>query len=457
VSTTNFTYRKSYSLRTRVTLDHAWNENAQTYITVFGRDNKHGQNPSYAIRWTSGASTATGEINSSDFRSLGLIAQHSQKFKFLNSKLIGGAVVDFSPSNYWSYRIDLAAQLRADKKSVEKYTITKERPDIQLANYDADIHNTAAYLQYDIQPLPKLRLSFGARYDRMAFDYNNYIDTTSGGKEYAKFSPKVGLTYEIKPNIGFYANYSKGFSPPALTAIFRKRTTAAADGSLFYYNLQPALFDNAEIGGWASLWKNKVYIDVAFYQMNGTNELLNIRQPDNSTDYQSAGKTLHKGIEMGVSFKPTQELFFRFGGTQALHKFVQFTLSQKASDLIKNVDGKEMPSSPKYVFNTELSYYPKWFKGFRTAVEWQRVGKWYQNQINTVSYNGYSVLNARVGYSWKGIEVYTNILNVTDALYAYNASRGNAVTDRTTFTPAAPRTFTMGLQYSFAGKPKAAK
>jgi iron complex outermembrane recepter protein len=454
VSTTGFTYRKSYSLRTRLTLEHSWNDKAQTFITAFGRDNKHGQNPAYAIRWTSGAATATGQINSNDFQSLGLIAQHSQKFDFLKSKLIVGAVVDFSPNKYNAYRTDLAAELRADKKSVIKYTPVKERPDIQLANYNADIHNTAAYVQYDINPLPSLRLSFGGRYDNMAFDYTNYLDTTEGGKNYAKFSPKLGLTYEIAPNVGVYANYSKGFSPPALTAIFVKRLVPTPTGELFYYNLQPALFDNTEIGGWASLWKNKIYFDFAVYQMNGTNELLNIRQPDNSTDYQSAGKTLHKGIELGVSFKPTQEVFFRFGGTRAVHRFVEFTLSQRATDVIKNVNGFDMPSSPQYIFNTELSYYPKWFKNFRTSVEWQKVGKWYQNQINTVSYDGYSVINARVGYKWKGIEIYTNVLNATDALYAYNATRGNNATDRTTFTAAAPRTFIMGLQYSFAGKSK---
>jgi iron complex outermembrane recepter protein len=454
VSTTGFTYRKSYSLRTRLTLEHTWNDKAQTFITAFGRDNKHGQNPAYAIRWTSGAATATGQINSNDFQSLGLIAQHSQKFDFLKSKLIVGAVVDFSPNKYNAYRTDLAAELRADKKSVIKYTPVKERPDIQLANYNADIHNTAAYVQYDINPLPSLRLSFGGRYDNMAFDYTNYLDTTKGGKNYAKFSPKLGLTYEIAPNVGVYANYSKGFSPPALTAIFVKRLVPTPTGELFYYNLQPALFDNTEIGGWASLWKNKIYVDFAVYQMNGTNELLNIRQPDNSTDYQSAGKTLHKGVELGVSFKPTQEVFFRFGGTLAVHRFVEFTLSQRATDVIKNVNGFDMPSSPQYIFNTELSYYPKWFKNFRTSVEWQKVGKWYQNQINTVSYDGYSVINARVGYKWKGIEVYTNVLNATDALYAYNATRGNNATDRTTFTAAAPRTFIMGLQYSFAGKSK---
>ncbi len=65
---------------------------------------------------------------------------------------------------------------------------------------------------------------------------------------------------------------------------------------------------------------------------------------------------------------------------------------------------------------------------------------------------GFDVLNFRVGYQWKGIEVFSNIMNLTDALYANNATRGNNATDRTTYTPAAPRTFVFGLQYNLAGK-----
>ena len=452
ISTTDFTYRKAYSLRTRLTLDHEWNNKSQSYLTLFGRDNKHGQNPSYAIRWTSGASTANGEVNSNNFQSMGIIAQHSQKFNFLNSKLIAGGVLDFSPNQYWSYRIDLAAQLRADKKSVEKYTIVKERPDIELANYDADIHNSAAYIQYDFMPINNLRLSFGTRYDQMALTYTNGLDKTEGTKSYSNFSPKLGATYELKSGIGLYSNYSKGFSPPALTAIFRKRPVPAEDGSLFYYNLEPALFNNFELGGWASLFRNKVYVDIAAYTMRGTNELLNIRQPDNSFDYQSAGKTLHKGLELGLTFKPGQQLFFRFGGTYAIHRFIEFTLSQRVSDILKNVNGMEMPSAPKFVWNSEITYYPKWLPDFHISFEAQRVSGWYQNQINSLSYEGYLVFNSRLAYKWKDVELFTNILNLTDELYAYNASRGNSSTDRTTFTPAAPRTFVFGIQYAISGK-----
>jgi len=459
VSTTDFTYRKSYSLRTRLTFEKDWNNGSQSFITVFARDNKHGQNPSYGIRWTSGAATARGEINSNDFKSLGVIAQHSQRFKFLNSKATIGTTIDFSPNDYWSYQIDLAAQLRADKKSVEKYTITKERPDIKIADYNADIRNTALYLQYDFEPIKNLRVSAGLRYDNMSFDFVNNLDvdkTTGeaigGSKTYTKTTPKLGLTYNLGNGQGIYANFSKGFAPSGLTAIFRKRPAPAANGDLFYYNLIPATFINSEIGGWASLLKNKIYIDLSLYQMTGSNELLNIRQPDNSTDYQAAGKTLHKGVELGVTYKPNRQLMVRAGGTYSIHRFVEFILSQRASDALKDVNGKDMPSAPRWMWNGEVSYYPTWLKGFRTSIEWQHLSKWYQNQINTVIYNGYDLVNFRAGYQWKGIEVYTNIMNLTDALYATNATRGNAVTDRTTFTAAAPRTFVMGVQYNFTGK-----
>ncbi|WP_229376796.1 TonB-dependent receptor [Fibrella aquatilis] len=452
VSTTDFTYRKTFSLRSRLTLEHDWADGSQSFITAFVRNNSVGQNPAYYIRWTTGSATATGQINSSDFKSYGAIAQHTQRLRFLNSKLIVGATIDLSPNSYYAYQTDLATTLRADKKSVVKYTLVKERPDIQLANYQADIHNTAAYVQYDFEPITNLRMSAGIRYDRMAFDYTNALDKTSGGKEYSQVTPKIGATYDLGGGKGLYANYARGFAPPALTAIFLKRTTPTLSGDLFYYNLQPAKFDNVEIGGWTSLLHNKVYIDAAVYQMNGTNELLNIRQPDNSTDYQSAGKTLHRGVELGLTYRPSKQLFFRFGGTYAVHQFVEFTLSQRATDAIQNVNGKDMPSAPRSLWNTEISYYPGWLKNFRTSVEWQHVANWYQNQTNTVGYGGYDFANVRVGYQWHGIELYTNVLNATNALFATNATRGNNPTDRTTYTPAAPRTFVVGIQYSFNGK-----
>ena len=135
------------------------------------------------------------------------------------------------------------------------------------------------------------------------------------------------------------------------------------------------------------------------------------------------------------------------GGTTAQHIFVDFKVSDKPSDPVKDLNGFEMPSAPKWSGNSEVSYYPKWLPNFRTSVEWQFVSSWYQDQINTVKYDGYNVFNARVGYRWKGIELYVNAMNLTDKLYAYNVTRGNMASAAPSYTAAAPRTFVFGLQY----------
>ena len=459
-STTDFTYRKSDALRTRLTLEHDWNDNSSSYITGYLRDNKLGQNPSYGIKWspTVNPTTAKGEVNSNNFKSYGAIGQHTQKFDFLHTKIVTGALYDYSPVTYWSYVIDLKANLNpgeAGKQTVDSYEIIAEHPDSKLADYSADIFNTAGYAQVSFNPIEKLVITLGGRYDNMKVDYENALDNSSGSKVYDKATFKVGVNYNPVEFAGFYGNYSQGFAPPGITSIFRtKPGTGGTTGvpADFYYNLEPATFDNYEIGGWFSFLENKLNFDYALYYMEGRNELLNIKLADNSTDYRSAGETRHKGIEFGASYKPSKQFNIRFGGTYAQHTYIDFKLSDKPSDPVQNLNGKEMPAAPKWSGNSEISYYPNWLPNLRTSIEWQHVGSYYQDQINTVKYDGYNLFNARIGYQWKKIEIFGNVMNLTDKLYAYNVSRANTTGAQPTYTAAAPRTFVFGIQYNFSLK-----
>ena len=452
-STTDFTYRKSDALRTRLTLEHDWNKNSSIHITAYHRDNKLGQNPSYGIRWTNGSATATGEINSSNFKSYGALAQHTHKFNFWNTKLVAGALYDYSPADYWSYRIDLKANLNPGGKTVKNYEIVAERPDIKIADYTADIYNTAEFAQVSFQPFRQLTITGGARYDNMKVVYENAIDNGNGTKLYDKLTFKAGANYNPFSFAGIYGNYSQGFAPPGVSAIFRtKPGTGGTTGvpADFYYNLAPATFENYEVGGWLSVLKNSLYVDYALYYMEGKNELLNIKITDTYTDYRSAGETRHKGIEFGITYKPSEQINFRLGGTTAQHTYIDFKVSEKPTDVLKNLNGKEMPSAPKWSGNSELSYYPKWLPNFRTSVECQYVSSYFQDQVNTVKYDGYAIFNGRIGYEWKGFELYGNVMNLTDKLYAYNVTRANLSTSQPTYTAAAPRTFLIGLQYNFS-------
>ncbi|WP_375605314.1 TonB-dependent receptor [Flavobacterium davisii] len=452
-SQTNFAYRKSNALRTKLAYELNWNKDAMSSLTVFMRDNQLGQNPSYAIRVSEDKKNAKGEINANNFTSYGILGQHTQKMNWFNTTLVGGILFDRSPIDYQAYQIDLKPILKPGTTIVSQYEFITERPDIRLKVYNGTIYNYAVFAQVKTMPVKNITLTLGGRYDKMNLEYYNDISKKNGAKDYNQFTFKAGMNYNPLKILGFYANYAQGFSPPSVSTIFEiKAGTGGKTGipAEFNYDLKSALFYNYEVGGWLSLIKNTLKIDYSLYYMEGKNELINTRLVDNSTDYRSAGKTSHKGIELGLNYEISKSVNIRIGGAYSEHKFVEFEFPEKSLEGIRNLNDKEMPSAPRWITNSELSYYPKWLPNFRISTEWQYVSSFFQDQINTVKYQGYNVLNGRIGYKIKGIEAYLNIINLTDKLYAYNVSRGNSSKSSANYTVAAPRTFVFGIQYNLS-------
>jgi iron complex outermembrane receptor protein len=442
VSNNTFTFRDINALRARATVDHKWNGNSSLSATAFFRDNSIGQFPAYAIKKdNSNAAIAHGQINENSLNSYGAVVQQTQKFPWLKAKLIAGLTIDYSPNKYWANY----AKINRDPATgfMDSY---ENRADSMLTDYDAKLLNTAAYAQFQFSPVDKLNIVLGARYDRIDFNYDNHLPPSaySGAPDekngFNNFSPKLGATYEINRHAGVYVNYSRGFSPPTINQMYSGVKVPV---------LKPAFFNNYEVGGWIVLGKNTVSIDWTLYQMDGFNEIVSFRFPDNSTEYRNSGRTLHRGIEYGITFRPNKQLTIRAGGTNATHEFVRYEVKEGV-----NYDGNKMPSAPSFIGNVEVGYRPVWLKGFRIHAEWQRIGSYFIDNENHYEYNdkslfgmrGVSVLNLRAGYQYKWVEVFANLMNLTNELYAHNASRGAF---GTTYTPAAPRLLNMGIQFQF--------
>lgn len=457
-SAAGFTYRKVYARRLRATLEHQWNERNSSILTLYRRSNAVLQSANHTISWVQGRDSARTESNDARFKSYGLIAQHNSSFNFMRTKLLAGVSADITPHRFFSNPLILNALLRPDGLSVERYTVRSNNPNVFVTNFDSEIRTLGAWLQTEFSPLEHLKAVVGVRYDKFSYDYDRLPtqtrpQTASGSRSFQKLIPRIGATYNLGKGKALFANYSKGFVQANLSTLFNPATPQGLD-------LEPATFSNVEVGGWASLLGDKLFADVTLYLLEGRNEVISIRQPDNTTIPTSVGRTLHRGVEYGITYNPSEQLTLRLSATNALHRFEQFEVSRRESDAVKNVDGKIMPSSPAFIANSEITYRPKWVKGFRIAAEWQRMSEWYQNQINTVKYDdkgflgarGISLLNLRSGYEWKGVEFFVNVYNVTNELYANTATRGNNPRDRSTFNPGAPRIFNFGFQYSFTAK-----
>ncbi|MES2795906.1 MAG: TonB-dependent receptor [Bacteroidota bacterium] len=440
VSQADFAYRKISAHRARLTLEKQWNSLNFSQIHLIARQNKIGQFPAYSIRRITGnAANAHGEINENSFKSIGFIFQNTKEFSSKKIKLINGLSADYAPNDYWAYYV----RLNRDTKT-GVYTVNKERPDSMLVNYQAKILNLATYAQLDWDIMPKLKMTLGARYDLMSYNFDNALKSSafSGAPDeknnFNRFTPKIGFTHEITDKIGGYFNASQGFSPPNISQLYR---------GVKVPELKAAVFSNYELGAWASLLNNKIMLEASIYYMPSKNEVVRFVNADNSVENKSAGSAIHKGIEYAITFQPNGQWKLSLNGTNARHIYEKFRLSDK-----QIFDGNEMPLAPHFTGMTEIQYKPNWLKGFRIASEWQMVGQYFKDNENKNIYDdrgfanlkGLSILHLRAGFHLKQFELFANLMNVTNELYTTYISRS---TFGSNFYPAPPRNLTLGISW----------
>jgi outer membrane receptor protein involved in Fe transport len=436
-----FTYRKVYALRYKSMLSHQWTNNSNTSVALLYRDNSVGQNPSYSISNTSNPAKFKGQINDNSFSTYALFVTHTKKIKWLQSKIIAGASLDYSPQNYFAKFISINKDLSSGK------FVSYDAPAVDsfLSKYKTGIANLASYIDYECNPAKNLKFVLALRYDAFQYYFINNVpastsvSTASTVNRFRRITPKLGLTYNFK-HIGIYANYSQGYVPPQLTELYSSVKVAPF--------LLPQTFSNFEIGGWGALYKNKLYIDWSLYRLNGNNEIISVRQADNSYINENAGSTKHTGIEYGITYKPVNDLAIRFSGTNAKHVFV--------TNVVKGVDysGKEMSGAPHFTSNAEMTYKPSFIKGFRIGAEWQHQGRYFMDDLDQYTYNGFDVINFRAGYQWKGLEVWLNALNATNLYYSVFSSKNATSSGNSSYSYSLgdPREITLGIAYRFEKK-----
>jgi len=450
-SNQRFTYRKVNAFRTSARLEHTWNEKNNTFFTAFFRDNSTAQLPSYYIadvRNTAGKYlSSNGQVNDQKFKSYGFLAQHRTDFDFLHSRLILGAYLDDSPSSYYAQYLNIT-------KDVENnYYTGFNNTGTYLDDYRIKLFNTAAYAQYELKPVEALRVVMGLRYDRVHYDFTNGLppgNTKYKQQETNNFNivaPKLGLTYDLGNNQGFYANYSVGFQPPETSNLYSSRQLVS---------LKQATFNNYELGGWFSALDKKLYLELSLYDLEGRNEIINQLLPDNTTQNQNAGATRHRGVEYSINFLPVKEVSFRFSGTNAKHTYVDYseigTNYSTGKSYLISYDGNRMNNAPAWIANSEITYKPLYLQGFRAAGEWQHINSYFTNPANTKTYSGYNIYNLRLGYDFKkevlkGAGIWLNVLNLSNQLYATTVT-SNQYGD--TYNAAPPGIYTLGISYTFS-------
>ena len=442
-----FTNREALSFRFRSTVDKQWNVNNKTAFNFIFRRNILDQIPSFRISQRNG----TGETNSNKFKSYVGLLQHKIDFDYANSSLIIGGTVDYSPQDYEAETI--AVTIDPETSINTDYTVNTGD---YILNYDASILNYAGYLQYEINPIEALKLTAALRFDKFEYDYDNLAEGVAGPSDsknnYDNLSPKLGANYNFSKDLGLYANYSNGFTPPQTSNLYRNSDT---EEGAEVFDLKPSSYNNYEVGTYFNI-SNQFRADVALYLLDGKNTLVTLRDENDDFFNANAGETRSYGIEYGLKYTPIEGLSISHNGSFSKHRYIEFF--EEVGGEIVDYSGTDREIAPSLVGTSKIIFVPQSLKNLTLSLTHEVVGKYntsYENQVenedgtfSTATYKGHNIFNALVSYKFKKFEVWGHALNLFDTLYSPRASF-NTFRSANTFTVGNPRAFHFGAKYRF--------
>ena len=442
-SINTFTYRKDKTTRANVAWEGETTRNGVTTVTLFARNNDHGQLPAYTITGCSGV-TCKGTINNNHVESLGVDVKHVQNLDWLRARLVSGVYIDRSQNDYVSDNLSITRNTTTGV--YQSYTVNSATNPSGVRNYGAGINNNAAFAQFEFSPSQNVRLTAGGRYDSISYDFKNNL--TPGAnygaanevRSFSKFSPKLGGTLALNPTQSLYANISQGFTPPEVSQLYGK--TAIPD-------LKPAVYDNKEVG-WRANFADNLKLDSALYQLDGRDTIVSYSPDVGNSFNKNAGKTRSQGLEVSLA-QQLSNWDWRIGANWARHQYVEYKLSST-----QDYSGKDMPQAPGHTINAQVGW--KFTPDSRLALGLIKQGAYFMNDLNTVRYDGHTLLNMTASHKMQGgWEVWGQVRNLTDKRYADSASSAYksgtySANTQNTYSPGAPRSVMVGLTKSFGDR-----
>lgn len=428
--------------------------NSLLSITPYFRDNSMEILPNWSVSYDPSQYVTKN-------KSFGFLGKYRRDFEPLRARVIVGLDVDYSPGSRDE------DSLRLDKFTNAYGGTTYSRnaaAPVQIYDYDVTYRGISPYVHGEASLSDRLRLNAGLRYDDMQYDYENKFNNGVAGATqgaagafpgngwyghvastkvgYSHWGPKLGATYAFSDTLNGFAAYSNSFRTPSEGQVFRgsRESTAikaqAAAESLL--NLDPVIVDNLELGLRGQ--SGTLRYEASVYHMTKKDDIVSYVDPvTTQRTVVNAGKTLHRGIELGLGLPLAQDWQLDASLSYAKHTYETWTVSGTA-----DYSGKEMETAPRVIANTRLSYAPGSLNGGRVQLEWFRLGSYWLDAANTGKYGGHNLLNLRANYPFgKGMEVFGSVSNLLDKRYAETADGTGAAP---TYTAGLPRMAILGLQ-----------
>ena len=299
----------------------------------------------------------------------------------------------------------------------------------------------AAYAQYDVAPVPALKLTAGARLDRISDDY-----TPSGGEQssasHGAFSPKAGLNVRYKSTArqvgNWYANVSRSFKAPTLDQLYDQRLIPVPFPpygiSISNDELKPQRGISIETGLYhqAVLVQGSMVLDLSasVYQMDMKDEL---DFQFDTFSYANIARSRHRGVELGAKL----DMQRRAG------LMLNYTL-QDVTYRAGSYEGNYVKAVPRHYVNMSVVV-PVTGELAASAIVRTARGIWLDD-ANVTPLDAYTTVDVRLTYEVGRISFEFEVMNLLDSEYSTTGYLDPSGSDTQFLYPAASRFFRAGMR-----------
>ena len=345
----------------------------------------------------------------------------------------------------WIAGLDGEYTQSSNKAIQDARTATAKVPAGTIYDYDVNYQAIAPYVQAKHQINTKWAIGAGVRHDTNHFDYTNkmadgvygsstyYRVTDNNDPTYHHTSPKVDLSYKPTENQLAYARYANGFRIPQASQLYSRKTNNINTKTNEVTPLDPETTNTVELG--YKIGNGKHQIETAIYNMDIDDTIVSRKNSDGISYNTNAGKTQHRGLEISLASKITDQV-----STQLAYSYSKHNYKNDAT-----YGNNEQAAAPRHVANARLNYTPKALPKLTTQLEVERVGAYWMDDANTKKYEGFTIGNVKASYQAnKKLDLFAKVNNVTNKTYAETADYSYG-TEK--YTPAAPRQVLIGMEY----------
>jgi iron complex outermembrane recepter protein len=276
--------------------------------------------------------------------------------------------------------------------------------------------NTGLFFQDILEPMPRLILAGGGRYDRLALD-NRRGTGVQVEQTFEAFSPKVSATVKLAgvestspATVNVYGAYSQAFLPP--------RGPSALTPDNVADRIEPEDISNYEIGLKGSALSSRVSFEMTYFRMKEEGVVLDVRQgpfflPTNS------GELKYKGVETGVRVAASPKVSLYANASFYRNRFGDFVI-QDEEDPSNDVSltGNRLAISPDYVVNWGATIRP--IRSTDVVFDVKHVGDSASDRENTFIVPSYTLVDVAATWRRGPLRITVSGTNLFDEEYYWS-------------------------------------